>query len=52
MLHLACWNGEEHPLDVFVSDRSEWDGWNTWRGGRDDFHRGYVFALIDVQEGG
>ena len=36
-LHLACWNGSDQPLDVFVRDREEWDGWNKWRGMRDDF---------------
>jgi hypothetical protein len=46
-LHLACWNGEEQPLDVFVRDRSEWDGWNSWRGARDDFSRDYIFSLMD-----
>lgn len=46
-LHLACWNGENQPLDVFVRDRSEWDDWNRWRGLRDDFSRSYIFSLID-----
>lgn len=46
-LHLACWNGVDQPLDVFVRDRSEWDGWNRWRGVRDDFSRDYIFSLID-----
>lgn len=46
-LHLACWNGTENPLDVFIRDRDEWDGWNRWRGTRDDFSRPYIFALID-----
>lgn len=46
-LHLACWNGEEQPLDVFVSDRPSWDDWNRWRGARDDFSREFIFALID-----
>lgn len=31
-LHLACWNGKDNPLDVFVRDRDEWNGWNSWRG--------------------
>lgn len=46
-LHLACWNGEEQPLDVFVKSRAEWDGWNRWRNKRDDFSRPYILALID-----
>jgi hypothetical protein len=46
-LHLACWNGEKQPLDVFVRDRTDWDGWNAWRGKRNDFNREFIFALID-----
>lgn len=46
-LHLACWNKHDQPLDVFVRDRTEWDGWNSWRGRRDDFSRQFIFSLID-----
>jgi hypothetical protein len=46
-LHLACGNGSDQPLDVFVRNRSEWDGWNSWRGTRDDFSRPFIFSLID-----
>jgi hypothetical protein len=46
-LHLACWNGIDQPLDVFVRDRDEWDGWNRWRASRDDFSRQYILSLID-----
>lgn len=46
-LHLACWNGTSQPLDVFVRDRAEWEGWNTYRGTRNDFSRAFIFALMD-----
>ena len=46
-LHLACWNGDAQPLDVFVRDKLEWEHWNRWRGTRDDFSRDYIFSLID-----
>ncbi len=46
-LHLACWNGQHNPLDVFVRSRKEWEGWNTWRGSKDDFNRQYILSLID-----
>ncbi len=46
-VHLASWNGEDQPLDVFVRDRGEWDSWNTWRSGKDEFNRTYILALID-----
>ena len=46
-IHLASWNGSVQPLDVFVRNRTEWDGWNRWRGARDDFNREFIFSLID-----
>jgi hypothetical protein len=46
-MHLACWNGENQPLDVFVKSRDEWEQWNTWRGQKDEFNREYIFSLID-----
>lgn len=46
-VHLACWNGEHNPLDVFVESKEEWEGWNTWRGSKDDFNRKFIFSLID-----
>ena len=36
-IHFAVWNKVHQPLDVFVRDRDEWMGWNSWRDGRDDF---------------
>ena len=46
-IHLANWNGEVHPLDVFVRNREEWKGWNSWRSEKDDFNRRYIFSLMD-----
>jgi len=46
-LHLASWNGSDQPLDVFVRSRVSWDGWNRWRGKRNDFNRKFIFSLID-----
>lgn len=46
-IHLACWNGENNPLDVFVRNWDEWENWNTWRSKKDDFNRAYIFSLID-----
>jgi hypothetical protein len=45
-IHFAVWNGIKEPLDVFVHDREEWQGWNSFRGGRDDFNRRHIFSLI------
>ena len=38
-LHLACWNGYEQPLNVYLTDWNNWIGWNQWRGGKNDFNR-------------
>lgn len=46
-VHLACWNQKDQPLDVFVRSKTEWEGWNRYRGVRDDFNRPYIFSLID-----
>lgn len=47
-MHFAVWNQSEQPLDVFVRDRNEWEGWNAWRNstGKNDFNRPYIFSLI------
>ncbi len=46
-LHLATWNGENQPLDAFIRDRKEWDGWNSYRKEINEFNRDYILALID-----
>ncbi len=46
-LHAARWNGEYQPLDVYVRDKKEWFGWNTWRNNKNEFSRDFVFSLID-----
>lgn len=45
-IHYAVYNGEEQPLDVFVKDQRDWQGWNEWKGNKDDFNRKYIFSLI------
>lgn len=46
-IHLASWNGHNHPLDVFVQDKAKWALWNSWRSKHDDFNRRYIFSLMD-----
>lgn len=46
-LHVARYNGEYQPLDVFVKDKKEWFRWNTYRGTKDEFSRNYIFSIID-----
>ena len=47
-LHLAKYNGETQPLDVFARDFEEWKYWNEWRGKgtKDVFNRKYILGLI------
>lgn len=45
-LHFARWNGETQPLEVWVRDKKEWQGWQEYRPKRDDFNRPFIFSLI------
>jgi len=45
-LHLACWNGYDHPLDLFLNNWEGWLRWNRWRSSKDDFNREYIFCLL------
>lgn len=45
-IHLATFNGEEHPLDVYLAGRfDEWQRWQTRR----NFDREFVLSLIDIR---
>lgn len=46
-LHFARSNGIDQPLDVFVRNREEWQGWQEFRPRNDQFNRRYVFSVID-----
>ena len=46
-VHFGRWNGEHHPLDLWVGDQSEWQGWQEYWPGRDEFNRPYIFSLMD-----
>ncbi len=44
-VHLACWNGEQHPIDVFYAGNFQsWQEWQTRR----NFTCKYVLSLIDL----
>jgi len=45
-VHFARWNEHEQPLEVFVRDRTEWQGWQEYRPGRNDFNRPFIFSLM------
>lgn len=44
--HLARFNGEEHPLDVYI--QGYFDEWQRWQGRR-NFSRPYVISLIQAK---
>lgn len=44
-LHFARWNGENQPLEVWVRDQREWQGWQEHRPTRDDFNRPFILSL-------
>ena len=45
-VHFARWNGTEQPLDVWTRDTGEWQAWQEYRPGHDDFNRPYIFSLM------
>ncbi|WP_313595002.1 GIY-YIG nuclease family protein [Agrobacterium tumefaciens] len=45
-LHFARWDKVSQPLDVWVRDRDEWQQWQEYRPGRDDFNRPFIFSLM------
>jgi hypothetical protein len=44
-VHFAKWNQRNQPLDVFTKDRREWQGWQEYRKGRNEFNRPLIFSL-------
>lgn len=46
-IHVAKYNGEEEPLDVFIDDFNEWKSWHNWKGYNDRFSRKYIISFID-----
>lgn len=45
-VHFARSDDANQPLEVFVRDRQEWQGWQEYRTSRNDFNRPYIFSLI------
>jgi hypothetical protein len=45
-VHFARWNDVVHPLEVFARDKKEWQQWQEYWPGRDDFNRPFIFSLI------
>lgn len=45
-VHFGRWNGKEQPLDAWVRDRLNWDGWQRTWPSKNDFNRPYIFSLM------
>ena len=46
-IHLATWNGEDNPLDVFLG--GEFDEWQKWQT-KKNFERKYIVSLISLPQ--
>ena len=45
-VHLAIYNGQDYPLDVFVNDRDHWKRWHEYGTGTNSFNEKYIFSLM------
>ena len=45
-MHFAKADPNE-PLDAYMRDFSEWEWWNRFSNGKNDFNRKYIFSLIN-----
>jgi hypothetical protein len=45
-LHFARSDGQKQPLEVWVRDKWEWQEWQEYRPGRDEFNRPFIFSLM------
>ena len=46
-LHLATPSPDgTNPLNVFVRNKKEWEGWQSYRGSKNEWTRKYIFTLI------
>ncbi len=46
-LHLATTSKDgTNPLNVFIRDKKEWEGWQSYRGNNDEWNREFIFTLI------
>jgi hypothetical protein len=44
-VHLAVWNGEDNPLDVYLS--GEFEDWQSWQS-KKNFERNHIVSLIQL----
>lgn len=46
-IHLAGWNGEENPIDVYLA--GQFEDWQSWQS-RKNFERQFVISLISMPQ--
>ena len=46
-VHFGRWNGNVHPLDKWVDERSNWQEWQETRKNTNWFNRPFIFSLMD-----
>ncbi len=58
-VHLSCWNGYDHPLNIFLKDENEYKKWQEWKGNQKDgkiikqkFLRDYILSFVQVYHEG
>ena len=45
-VHFSRWNQQHEPLDVWVNDPHEFQGWQEYRPQRDAFNRPRIFSVV------
>ena len=45
-VHFARYNQHSQPLEVWVRSKEEWQAWQEYWPGRNDFNRPLIFSLI------
>jgi hypothetical protein len=45
-IHFARYNQHSQPLEVWVRDKREWQGWQEFWPGRNDFNLPFIFSMM------
>lgn len=47
-IHLASTDGKSEPLDIFLTDKKRWIGWNEYKPLTNAFNRKYIISFVNV----
>lgn len=47
-IHLASTDGQSEPLDIFLTDKKRWIGWNEYKPQTNAFNRKYIISFVNV----